>query len=164
MPLLISDANILMDLDCGGVLDRIFRLEHKFAVLDVLFEEELSTDYGNLRALGLQILPLSDAGVKDGQKLIRDHGKRGASRNDLLALALARQEACPLLTGDRRLREVCQELGHSVRGTLSIMQELYESALLSCEEAATAYAAMKVQGRRLPWPDVQAQLDRMVPR
>jgi len=39
--LLISDANILIDMADGGLLQAMFRLEETFAVPDVLFEEEL---------------------------------------------------------------------------------------------------------------------------
>ena len=40
--LLISDANILIDMECGGLLDCMFTVDYEFAVLDVLFEEELA--------------------------------------------------------------------------------------------------------------------------
>lgn len=42
--LLISDANILIDMECGGLLDRMF------AVLDVLFDEELAAEHPDLPA------------------------------------------------------------------------------------------------------------------
>ena len=53
MPLLISDANILIDMECGGLLHRMFELAHGFAVLDVLYEEELKDQHPELPGHGL---------------------------------------------------------------------------------------------------------------
>lgn len=161
MPLLISDANILIDMECGGLLHRMFELGHHFAVLDVLYEEELKDQHPELPGHGLQIVELSADGVTLGEQLIRDHGDRGASRNDLLSLALARQQNCPLLTGDRRLREICDAVGHAVNGMLWLIKEMHDAGLLTREEVVEAYQAMKQQRRRLPWPRVQAQLREM---
>ncbi|SRR5260221_10522133 len=161
MPLLISDANILIDMHCGELLHRMFELEHEFAVLDALFEEELREDHADLPGLGLQIRTLREEYVVRGTQLIEAHAKTGVSRIDLLALALAMQEAGPLLTGDRRLRELCEGLGHEVHGTLWLMEEMHKAGLISSAEVAAAYEAMRVQGRRLPWREVDAQLRQM---
>ena len=161
MPLLISDANILIDMECGGLLHRMFDLAHQFAVLDVLFEEELKAQHPELPAHGLQILELNEDGVSLGVQLIRDHGNRGASRNDLLSLALAQQQDCPLLTGDRRLREICEDIGHGVNGTLWLMGEMHLARLITPKQATDSYKSMEEQGRRLPWPQIRAQLKAM---
>ena len=43
MRLLISDANILIDMEVGGLTAAMFRLDgYRFAVPDVLFAEELA--------------------------------------------------------------------------------------------------------------------------
>jgi len=161
MPLLISDANILIDMECGGLLHRMFELAHGFAVLDVLYEEELKANHPELLAHGLTTLALTEAGVTLGEALIRDHGRSGASRIDLLSLALACQEGCPLLTGDQKLRQICEEIGHAVNGTLWLMGEMYAAGLISPSVASAAYARMRQQGRRLPWPEVDRQLRAM---
>lgn len=41
MQLLISDANILIDLEEGEILDIFFQLPYQFSVPDILFFEEL---------------------------------------------------------------------------------------------------------------------------
>jgi len=158
MPLLISDANILIDMECGGLLHRMFELAHGFAVLDVLYEEELLEQHPELPDLGLGIIGLNEAGVAHGEQLSNDYRNSGASRIDLLSLALARQQNCPLLTGDRRLREICEEIEHPVNGTLWLMGELHAAGLIDHDQAKTAYDAMKGRGRRLPWPAVALQL------
>jgi len=66
MPLLISDANILMDIEAGDLVAPMFRLDSRFAVPDLLYVEELEGDYTYMCDLGLQV-------------------RRGTGRNDLSA-------------------------------------------------------------------------------
>jgi hypothetical protein len=106
MQLLISDANILIDLEEGDLLDVSFRLPYQFSVPDILFAEELEAQHAHLVTLGLGVRGLSSEAMRDAAELIRR--SRGASRNDCFALALARQEKCPLLTGDRDLRALAE--------------------------------------------------------
>lgn len=53
MQLLISDANILIDLEEGGLLRQLFGLPYEFRVPDILFYEELEDQHGYLVDLGL---------------------------------------------------------------------------------------------------------------
>ena len=98
--LVISDANILIDMKCGGLLAPMFRLDYVFAVPDVLYEEELSENPPGLARLGLRQMELAAEGVRYVEALAANPRAKGVGRNDLFALALARQEDCMLLTGD----------------------------------------------------------------
>ncbi|WP_206434421.1 hypothetical protein [Iodobacter ciconiae] len=42
MQLLISDANILIDMEEGGLLASMFSLNYEFLIPDILFYEELA--------------------------------------------------------------------------------------------------------------------------
>lgn len=53
MLLLISDANILIDIEIGGLVAPLFSLEYQFAVPDVLFCEELEEQHNYLLGMGL---------------------------------------------------------------------------------------------------------------
>lgn len=158
--LLISDANILIDMDVGGLLETMFELEFDFAVPDVLFEEELKTRHPELPGLGLGIMELTGQTIEYAMELVVMYGRTRTSRNDLLALALARQETCPLLTGDADLRLACDEQGIAVHGTIWLMEQLLNAGLIDATAAAEAYAAMRRDGSRLPWADVDEQLAR----
>jgi hypothetical protein len=161
MRLLISDANILIDMEVGGLLQAMFQLEHQFGVPDVLFVEELAKHHPKLPAMGLKVLPLQAAAVQDALALLTRHGASGVSRNDILSLALARQEGCPLLTGDRRLRDAAEAEQTEVHGTLWLVEQLVLSGVIGPDRARGAYDAMRSNGRRLPWPEVQRQLRRL---
>ncbi len=53
MLLLISDANILMDVEVGDLVAPMFSLGYQFAVPDVLYYEELEEQHAHLLDMGL---------------------------------------------------------------------------------------------------------------
>ena len=53
MTLLISDANIFIDMEESGVIQQMFELPETFAVPDVLFIEELIEHHPELPQYGL---------------------------------------------------------------------------------------------------------------
>jgi len=158
--LLISDANIIIDMNTGGLLRPMFRLDATFAVPDVLFEEELRTDHPELPRLGLKSLELREETVAYADRLIEKYSRLGASITDLLALALAWQEKCPLLTGDLRLRTAGQTEGVEIHGTLWLIEQMLGARTMSVRQAETGYEKMRRAGRRLPWDEVEQQLRR----
>lgn len=156
--LLISDANIIIDMNTGGLLRLMFRFDATFAVPDVLYEEELRTDHPELPRLGLKRLELSEDTVAYAGRLIEKYRGLGASINDLLSLALAQQEKCPLLTGDGRLRTAGQTEGMNVHGTLWLIEQMIKARTITVRQAEAAYAKMREAGRRLPWDEVDHQI------
>ena len=159
MTWLIGDANIFIDMEVGGILEPMFHVPETIAVPDVLFAEELQARHAYLLSMGLMQLEVQERYVREAFRLGDIYRK--PSHNDLLALSLAKQEACPLLTGDKRLREAALAEQLEVRGTLWLVRRLFLSGALEYCQAVTAYERMKKNGRRLPWDDVGAQLYKM---
>lgn len=160
MQLLISDANIIIDLEEGDLIESLFCLSFDFAVPDVLFYEELEEQHSYLEQLGLQIKELSSESLEYTCLLVAQYKK--PSRNDCLALALARQERCPLLTGDKELRQVADVETVIVKGTIWVVEQLIKQNLLSVNDAHEAYKKMKLAGRRLPWEKALNSLDEQI--
>lgn len=156
--LLISDANIIIDMNTGGLLRPMFRFDATFAVPDLLFEEELRNDHPELPKLGLKLLELNEDTVAYADRLIAKYQHLGASINDLLALALASQEKCPLLTGDLRLRTAGQTEGVDIHGTLWLIEQMFTARTITMRQVEAAYQRMRDAGRRLPWAEVDQQL------
>ena len=159
--LLISDANILIDLEHGGLSRHAFQAGFEIAALDSMYEEELRAHHPNLKALGLRLLPLAPEGIAAALDLVARHQGSGTGTNDLLSLALAIQERCPLLSGDAKLRRVAEKEGHVVRGTLWLMQTMFDAGAVNLAKVEAAYARMKANGRRLPWDEVERQISQM---
>ncbi len=156
--LLISDTNIIIDLDVGGVLEQMFRLQEDFAVPNILYLEELSEQHSELPALGLKILDIKEEFMRKAYELGGIYNKPG--RNDIFALVLALQEKCTLLSGDSDLREAATSENVEVRGTLWVMERLFEEKLLDLASMEAAYVRMKKESRRLPWNQIDAQLEK----
>jgi len=158
MPLLISDANVLIDMEVGELLERMFALPHEFATPDVLYAEELEEHHPDLPQLGLQLRGLDGDGIHT-VTMFRQRYRR-ASGYDCLALALAVSLGCPLLTGDSALREAARQEEVEVVGTLWLVEEMIHHQLISVRQARDAFDQMRRKGRRLPWQEVDALVRR----
>lgn len=159
MNLIISDANIFIDLDCAGLTALMFRLEIAFAVPDILYDTELRERHGELPGLGLRVMELSPELIDRTMALRSTY--RLLSLNDLMALVLAQDERCPLLTGDRLLREAAKAERVEVFGLLWLMEQMYRSGLLSLDLMESAYQAMQDARRRLPVGEIRRQIERL---
>lgn len=159
MRLLINDPNILLDLEAGQLLDKLFRLPHRFLVSDILYHEQLAGHYAHLLKKGLTPVKLDSSNMVYAHALIRC--TRGPSRTDCFALALAKQEHCPLLSNDTGLQQIArQEAMHSM-DTLWLVEQMIEQRLINAQQANTAYELMKTKGRPLPWDKASQRLDAM---
>lgn len=145
-------------MDVAGILEKMFRLPEDFAVPNILYAEELSEDHPELPVLGLTVLDVHAKYITEAYELGDKYAK--TSTNDLLALVLAKQEDCPLLTGDAKLREAAEDQLVEVRGTLWVVERMYEEKIISCVGIEAAYEKMKEEGRRLPWVEVNKQINR----
>ncbi|MRS20404.1 DUF3368 domain-containing protein [Enterobacteriaceae bacterium RIT692] len=159
MIILISDANIIIDMEEGGLLEQLFQLPYQFVVPDLLYFDELEMHHSNLLDKGLVLRELTSTSMLYAMNLIER--VRGPSRNDCFALALAKQELCPLLTGDRALSKVARTEDVEVRGTLWAVEEMIIHQIITVEIARSAYLLMQENGRRLPWDIALAQLEKI---
>jgi len=151
MAIIVSDANIFIDVDVAVLTLYMFRLPDEFATPDILYQEELSEHHPELPRLGLRIERLGSAVIADVDRMRALY--RAPSFNDLLALALAKARHWPLLTGDSDLRQVSDVEDVEVHGTIWLIEQMATARIISVEQARNGFKAMKDNGRRLPWPE-----------
>lgn len=168
MRLLISDTNILIDMESGELMDKLFALPMQFGIPDLLYYEEIEPGTPGLDDLGLQVMEVDGEWVDYAQSLPGQYNhtlpaKNGPkpTHNDYLALALAKQEECTLLTGDTNLRVVAGKEKVSVMGTIGLLCAMVENQLLSVDKALAALNRMKEGKRRLPWADAEKILNKL---
>lgn len=159
MQVLISDANVLIDMEAGGLLELMFQLPFEFKVSDMLFVDELSHRHSHLLDLGLRQAELTSESVMDAMRMT--HVYTGPSRYDCFSLALAKQEGCPLLTGDGDLRRAAQKEAVIVKGTIWLVEQMVEQSLINKTAAKAAYQLMQDAGSRLPWKEALKRLDKL---
>jgi len=152
--LLISDANILIDMESAELLEVMFQLPMRIAIPDILYKEEIEPETPGLEAFGLSVLEISGEYMEYAYTLTGRYGN-GPSHNDYLALALAKQEGCPLLTGDKQLRNVALSEEISTMGTIWLLRTMVEHQILTVQQALEAIEKMKNGGRRLPWAEAE---------
>ena len=156
MQLLVSDANILIDLEEGGLLTAFFDLPYEFTVPDILFYEELEEQHAHLLEMGLAVRELNSETMSYAFTLTQKAS--GPSRNDCFAIALAKQENCPLLSGDKALRKLADKELIATKGTIWVVDKMVEENLITIEGARLSYEKMKSAGRRLPWDIAERNL------
>ncbi|MDZ7759482.1 MAG: PIN domain-containing protein [Desulfovermiculus sp.] len=152
MTILISDANILIDVVEGRIVDPFFQLPFVICVPDLLFVDELADFHSDLPEKGLVLKELEPNSLEKAMHLQQRYKK--SSRYDCLALALAVQEDCPLLTGDQDLRDAGVQENIDVHGTLWLVDIMIEKEVITLNTAYEAYKLMYASGRRLPWKQV----------
>ena len=158
MQLLINDANILIDIEIAGLTKIVFRLPFTFCTPDLLFYDELGDDYSHLIEHGLRLLELTPRSIQFTLEL--EHTYKQPSRYDCLALSLAVQEQCPLLTGDRALRKAAEQTNVTVHGMIWLVEKMIEHELLTRATARQAYQKMQLAGSRLPWKEAFSRLEK----
>jgi len=157
MQLFISDANIFIDLEVCGILSKMFELPYTFAVPDILYIEELEEQHSDLPGYGLLVKKLNISSIEYALSLHNQY--RGASDNDLFAFVLAKQERCPLITGDGKLRKLAKSEGVELKGTIWVIEQFIIEGLLDCDSAQVAFDIMESKERRLPWDKAREIVD-----
>jgi predicted nucleic acid-binding protein len=154
--LCIVDANILIDLHVGGLLQELFRLPFSLAAPDVIIAELDEPDGEMLVECGLASVELTGDQVLEVAALRARY--RSVSANDLFALVLARAQRATLLTGDRHLTGVADREGVATHGTLWVLDEMVRLGIVARGQAAQALEQMLERGSRLPQAECQQRL------
>ena len=153
MQLLISDANIFIDLKEAGLMSELFQIGYQINTPDILFAEELSEQHSDLLAIGLGLLEISPEYLMQTATLSAQN--TGVSFNDCLALRAAQQAQCSLLSGDGKLRRLAQQQQVDVKGTIWVIEQMLTKQRINTEQARVAAAKMQQAGRRLPWDTLE---------
>jgi len=156
--LLVSDANIIIDIAVAGLVEVMFSLDYEFGIADLQFAAELEQQHPEVLAAGLKLVELQPEAVGAANTLLENNTRQKVSIYDCMALSLAQQEECTLLTGDGKLRQLAIVEGVTVRGTLWLMEQMFKAGAITVDQAEQAYNKMLDDGSRLPEDEIQKQL------
>jgi hypothetical protein len=73
---------------------------------------------------------------------------------------LAKQENCPLVSGDKRLRKAADKEKVEKLGTIWLVEQMLIHGLLTISRAEASKELMRQAGSRLPWAQLDEMLDR----
>lgn len=154
---LVSDTNIWIDLHWGGLLEAVFSLPYEFVTTDFVWQELRHPPGSDLSALGLTVLPLSGEDVASLYALMGQ--LNNPSLADISCYYLASERGWLLLTGDGALRKAGMAADMEVRGTLWLMDQLYEYDQMGGEVLADALKKILDSGGRLPEKECKARIE-----
>lgn len=155
---LITDTNIWIDLENGGILVETFRLPYQFLIPDFAIPELIRPRWETLEVLGLRAHELPAEQVVELIQLRQVH--RNLSIIDLASYLLAKMLDATLLTGDWRLNELANASGLSVHGALWLLDEMVHFKVLTPGQAASALKRMLELGARLPAEECSNRITR----
>ena len=160
--MLVTDANIWIDLENGGVLEVVFMLSYQWATPDAVVDEELGPLGAGVCARGVTALVADEELQAQWEELRLAH--RLPSDADLYGLVHARHLGARLVTGDRDLRHAAESEGVQVSGILWLLDELVTSKLCTGPDAGRALRAMLDANARLPEAECEQRFRRWVRR
>ena len=145
---LILDTSICIDLYHGKLLKAVLQLQRKIVLPDVIIAE-LEEPAGEL-LLKIGFIQEGTSGEETEDIIALRNEYANPSTNDLVALYLARRNACYLITGDNALRNAAKQEGVTVHGLLWLMDALVKLEIINKSKASEALKSIIEAGSWLP--------------
>lgn len=157
-PRYLLDSSVLFSLDDGNVLDILWDLHCSWCTTDLILAEWETVDTDSLIRSGLIALSLSDDDIAEIFRISPQYRKIKPSDLSLFLYASDHRDYC-VITGDKRLRALCEGAGIPVHGVLWILDLINERQLLSRQALVVALQAMIECGNYLPDPDCRERVE-----
>jgi len=152
--IVLSDASIMIDLECVGAVLLLPSL-CECEILEVVLEEYKSPKQPDLveRILnsGIKVVH-ADMEILD--KALRVKAE-GLSEPDKMIYVYASETDRTVLTGDKALREVCENNSINCHGLIWLMENFVECGLVEPAEICRWIPIISKMGRRLPPVELQ---------
>jgi hypothetical protein len=132
-PVLVTDTNIWIDPENGGILVEAFGLPYHFLTPDFAIRELIRPKWELLQALGLKAQELEPALILE--LMILRTTNRALSATDIAAFLVTRSLEATLLTGDWRLGDLAARNGIRVHGVLWLLDEMVRFQAIAPERA-----------------------------
>jgi len=153
----VKDANLILDLFNGRVLDAWFALGYETITTSLVLREV--SDEGQKMQLNTYVskglLKIEDVVATDWVKISELSVKWSVSIPDASVAMLALKTSSCLLTGDGRLRKKAEEIGIDVRGILWVLDHLIEEQKITSAAACKALKSIAGKGAFLPHGEVE---------
>ena len=163
MNLIITDTNVFFDIIGIDALPEFFALDFEICTTDFVVNEILMSDQKEqiesfIRAKRLIVLKLSVSDIEDIQQFPTKRYFKGIT--DKTVLWKSHQLKCPLLTGDKKLRNEAEDLNIEVHGSLWVIIELVEKEIVSHTKGVELLERLKLMNFSLPHDEIDKLLKR----
>jgi len=156
----VQDANVLMDLVNGGILDAWFRLGIETWTTDFVLAEikDPKQETTVTKAMGKRQLLVAESATESYGQISGFHTTWGISIADASVLHTAKAMEVPLMSGDATLRKAASREGVQVIGVLWALDELVDNVKISAGEAAWALVQILEAGSYLPKAECEKRI------
>lgn len=163
MKIVISDANILIDLLKLEILDGFFRIPYEIITTDIIVETELNK---------IQRERIFEAEEENKLKVEKSTAEEiksitdifnetpGISLPDSGVYYIAKNKNAILLSGDKKLRSFAKSKGVQVHGIIWVFDQLKECAIYTQNSLATKLNELMEINNRLPKDECISRIER----
>ena len=151
--IIITDTNIITDLDTANILEEFINLDNVY-ISDMVKNDEINSKTGNVNLISkFKVMAATSSELMEVSNLSITEKK--LSTYDLLNYVIARDNNCILATGDNRLKNYSENNGVEVFRTLKIIKLMEEHNIISCRKATDACNLLKQSSKtRIPTIDI----------
>lgn len=164
MRLIITDTNVLFDIIKVGALPEFFNLDYDicttvFVIDEIkpsLQREQVETF---IRSKQLTVFEFSGEEVEG---IVKFDTVRDLKRfTDKSVIWKSIELKCPMLTGDKKMREVAEKLGIEVHGSIWVIDELIRNQLISPVKAIELLKLLIATNSWLPGNEIEKRINQL---
>lgn len=161
MEIVVTDANIFLDLWNTGLMDGFCPMGWRIHTTDFVLAELYAPDEMREKMAGLIagkkiiVAPFSPTKYAGMLRLMR----KGLSEADCSVLYYAKSGGYAVLTGDKALRKAAESMGIDVRGIFHVFDAMKDNDLLTEEEYRAGLIKLMSTNKRLPLQEFVKRLD-----
>jgi len=164
MRLIITDTNVLFDVIKIGALPEFFSLDFDICTTVFVIEEIKPTNQREqvetfIRAKKLTVFEFSEDDVEEVTGF--NTGKDLKRFTDKSVIWKSLQLQCPMLTGDKKMREVAEKIGLEVHGSIWIIDELTSKNLISANKAIKLLEQLLITNGWLPRDEIEKRINKL---
>ena len=139
--IIITDTNIITDLDNANILEEFIDIDNVY-ISDMVKNDEINSKTGNVKLINkFKVISATANQLIEVNKL--SYTEKKLSTYDLLNFVIARDNNCILATGDNRLKKYSENNGIEVLRTLKIIKLMKDNNIISYRKAINACNLLK---------------------
>ena len=139
--IIITDTNIITDLDKANILEEFIDIDNVY-ISDMVKNDEINSKTGNVKLINkFKVISATANQLIEVNKL--SYTEKKLSTYDLLNFVIARDNNCILATGDNRLKKYSENNGIEVLRTLKIIKLMKDNNIISYRKAINACNLLK---------------------
>ena len=157
--LLISDANIFIDLDKTDLLKHFDSLGFAIATSDFVYNE-LNTEQKNiLDGLDIEIYEMDGLELSSFHTEFSDLNLKKLSSQDYSIFYYAKKCGGEVLSNDLRLRKYAQRKSITVKGLFYILDEMVSQNCVTASSMVEKLTLLKEINKRLPLTEIENRIE-----